>query len=220
MHTSSPPRPLTLDERRAAEAAFSGKPFDPKWSEAARAVYEGIANAMGPRAPLFEGAAPERFRSQQTAGTAQPAKPAGTDPGMPSDSQPGASSTPMMTREEAVQAGYLIDVTPIAQRVGLPVPVCFSKALWDYVITASHTLPDEQHESRVQGVLTALRLHLATIRAASPAIAFPALLPFPSEPVPQLCQFFAIAIGDLAVPSSLTILLANEVSAVIQPTGN
>jgi hypothetical protein len=204
MHPASTPRPLTLDEKKAAEAAFRGEAFDPKWSEAARAVYEGILQAMG----------------FQTEGTTQPAKPADTDPGTSSDSNPGASSTPIMTREEAVQARYLIDVTPIAQRVGLPVPVCLSKPLWDFVITASHTLPDEQHESRVRDVLIALRLRLTTIRVVSPAIEFPALLPFPPEPAPQLCPLYAIAMGDQAVPYSLTILLANEVSAIIRPTGN
>src|SRR5207302_10953009 len=115
---------------------------------------------------------------------------------------------------------YLIDVTPIAQSVGLPVPVCLSKPLWDFAITASHTLPDEEHESRVRDVLIALRLRLATIPVASPAMEFPALLPFPPEPVPQLCPLYAIAMGDAAVPYSITILLANEVSAVIRPTGN
>lgn len=39
-------RPLTYDERRAAEAAFRGAPFDPQLSESARKVYLGISSAM------------------------------------------------------------------------------------------------------------------------------------------------------------------------------
>ena len=39
-------RPLTHDERKAAEAAFKGVACDPKWSEAARKVYLGISSAM------------------------------------------------------------------------------------------------------------------------------------------------------------------------------
>ena len=39
-------RPLTHDEKKAAEAAFKGVPFDPKWSEAARKVYLGLSSAM------------------------------------------------------------------------------------------------------------------------------------------------------------------------------
>lgn len=39
-------RPLTYDEKKAADAAFKGSPCDPKWSEAARKVYVGITSAM------------------------------------------------------------------------------------------------------------------------------------------------------------------------------
>ena len=219
MSTQSTPRPLTTDEKKAAEAAFRRDPFDPKWSEAARAVYEGILQAMGARVPLFEGALAETVNSQADEHD-QPKTPTEGETGASSNPPGEGSHTPIMTREEALQTGYLIDVTPIARSVGLPVPVCLSKPLWDFVITASHTLPDEQHESRVRDVLIALRLRLATIPVASPAMEFPTLLPFPPEPVPQLCPLYAIAMGDEAVPYSIAILLANEVSAVIRPTGN
>lgn len=36
------PRALTIDERRAAEAAFRGQPLDPDWPTNALAVYFGI----------------------------------------------------------------------------------------------------------------------------------------------------------------------------------
>ena len=39
-------RPLTNDERKAAEAAFKGEPFNPKWSDAARKVYLGLSSAI------------------------------------------------------------------------------------------------------------------------------------------------------------------------------
>lgn len=39
-------RPLTHDEKKAAEAAFKGAPFDPKWSESAHKVYLGLSLAM------------------------------------------------------------------------------------------------------------------------------------------------------------------------------
>ena len=39
-------RQLTHDEKKAAEAAFKGAAFDPKWSEAARKVYLGLSAAM------------------------------------------------------------------------------------------------------------------------------------------------------------------------------
>jgi len=39
-------RPLTYDEKKAAEAAFKGSPIDPTWSESARKVYVGLSLAM------------------------------------------------------------------------------------------------------------------------------------------------------------------------------
>ena len=33
---------LTFDEKRAAEAAFRGLPFDPSWSRSAQVIYHGI----------------------------------------------------------------------------------------------------------------------------------------------------------------------------------
>ncbi len=40
------PRVLTSDQKKAAEAAFSGLPCDPKWSATARAVYDGLVTAL------------------------------------------------------------------------------------------------------------------------------------------------------------------------------
>jgi hypothetical protein len=39
-------RSLSYDEAKAAEAAFQGQPFDDAWSETARAIYDGILDAM------------------------------------------------------------------------------------------------------------------------------------------------------------------------------
>lgn len=43
------PRPLTYDEKKAAEAAFRGAQFDPTWSESALKIYEGLRLAMARR---------------------------------------------------------------------------------------------------------------------------------------------------------------------------
>lgn len=40
------PRALTHDEKKAAEAAFRGAPFNPDWSSSAAKVYAGIISAM------------------------------------------------------------------------------------------------------------------------------------------------------------------------------
>ncbi len=39
-------RSLTHDETKAADAAFRGAPFNPKWSDAARKVYLGLSTAI------------------------------------------------------------------------------------------------------------------------------------------------------------------------------
>jgi hypothetical protein len=55
-------RALTHDERKAAEAAFRGDPFNPAWSVAAAKVYAGIVTAMSDvqSAPVVEsGAGPD-----------------------------------------------------------------------------------------------------------------------------------------------------------------
>lgn len=39
-------KPLTFDEKQAAEAAFRGLPYDPAWGQAAWAVYAGILAVM------------------------------------------------------------------------------------------------------------------------------------------------------------------------------
>ena len=203
MHPASAPRPLTLDQKKAAEAAFQGLPFDPKWSAAAKAVYDGIVEAQKGQPVVPEAV------STPSDGTAQLEPEKAAEP-----------PEPIITREEAIQSGFLIDVTPIANTIGLPVPVAITKPLWDFAITASATIPDDQHEARVRDVLMALRLRLATLRVAPPGIEFPALLTFPPEPAPQLCSLYAIAHGDSTAPFSLTVLLSNEVAATIRPMNN
>ena len=42
-------RPLTNDEKKAAEAAFRGAVFNPTWSESARKIYVGVSAAMATR---------------------------------------------------------------------------------------------------------------------------------------------------------------------------
>src|SRR6185295_15730443 len=45
--TNTPaPKALSHDERKAADAAFTGRPFNETWSASARAVYDGIVKAM------------------------------------------------------------------------------------------------------------------------------------------------------------------------------
>lgn len=65
MTHSTPPRPrkLTADELKAAEAAYQGRPFNERWSEAARVVYNGMLAATRKlQAPVVEPAAGPALR--------------------------------------------------------------------------------------------------------------------------------------------------------------
>src|SRR5574341_20708 len=209
MQPDQTPRILTYDERKAADAAFAGRPFDPLWSEAARAVYDGILAARGLPEPAPTPIAPE----QPEAAASEPST--GEPPSSPLSSSERTKQTPSQTfsREEAIQAGALIDVTPIAHRMGLRLPVSFSRPLWEIGITAIQNVPEEEHERRVRDVLMAFRLKLAASRVASPLVEFPALLAFPPDPTPQACVLFAVAHQEANAPMALTFLLPGEISA-------
>jgi hypothetical protein len=207
MQPTKPPRELTHDEKRAADQAFKGLPFDSRWSPSARAIYDGIRGALGvPALPEQEPAA-------------DPSEPHAVLDPQPAETESDETAS-ILTREQAIQAGFLVDVTPTAHVVGLPVPISISKPLWVLGITASDTIPEDQREARVRDVLMALRLRLANARVAPPGIEFAALLSFPPEPTPHLLSLYAIAHGDQTTPYTLTILLANEVTAIIRPTNN
>ena len=53
MHHEPARRELTHDEKKAAEAAFTGGLFNPEWSESARKVYDGIAAVIGKASPAL-----------------------------------------------------------------------------------------------------------------------------------------------------------------------
>lgn len=228
MQSPLTPRNLTHDEKKAAEAAFRGLPFDPNWSAAARSVYEGILNTS--RGGTNAVAPSPGHESEPKETQAEPAEtvPSSSlnealpipDAGDQAASKIGASQQLVGTREEAIQAGLLIDVSPLARSLGLPLLVGVTKPLWDLVITASQAVPDEQHESRMRDLLMALRLRLATSRTTIPLIEFPALLTFPPETIPQLCVLHAVAHGDPSNVPSLTLALRDEVSLIISPLNN
>ncbi len=210
---------LTYDEKRAAEAAFRGLPCDPAWSEAARDVYAGLVKALHAHAPLdhqgevadlseetrvnHAGRALERVSETIASDITEAEIEAVPD-----------IHNPILNRDEAIEAGILIDVTPLAQELGLNLPVGISKPLWEIGITASNKLHDAQYNERLRDVLMALRLHLETNEVSSPWIKFPALLSFPPEAAPQVCSLYAVAHKDPSAPYSLTLLLPHEMSAI------
>ncbi len=218
------PRALTHDERKAADAAFAGRSFDPAWSEAARTVYEGILAAQGLPEPAPTPTAPEKTEHPEAAenqpiADAPPSHTVLSSEMTEREAEPPAAAppSPILSRAEAIQAGVLIDVTPVAHKMGIRLPVSFSRPLWEIGIAAAHNVPEAEHEGRVRDVLMAFRLRLAASRVARPLVEFPALLSFPPDPVPQSCVLFAVAHQETNAPMALTFLLPGEVSTGILP---
>lgn len=202
MNDKQTPRVLSHDERHAAEAAFAGRPLNPRWSARAKAVYEGILKSLP--APIIpeEAAAPSPVSSQPPADTQQEA-----DRAVP-------ASIPL---QQALDAGSLIDVTPTARQVGLSFSVTVTKPLWDTGIAPVHTLTNEEQSSRLRDVLMAFRLRLAAQPTNAPLIDFPALLSFPHGGVPQPVPLFALIQPDEHNKAMVTLLLPTEVATTIIP---
>lgn len=203
-------RELTYDEKKAAEAAFRGLPLNPSWSAAARDVYQGIMVALGENAPS------QPFVDESSVSTALVSSseesvttrdPAVTEPQQQAPVQ-------LLNRQEAIEAGILVDVSPIAEQVGLRLSVGISKPLWELGITASRQLADEECHTRVRDVLLALRLHVEQAEITAPWIKFPALLALPPEAQPQVCTLVAIAHKDASAPYALTVMLPEEMSGI------
>ncbi|MFM8551587.1 MAG: hypothetical protein ACKOCD_04615 [Nitrospiraceae bacterium] len=220
-------RKLTYDESKAAEAAFRGLPCDPHWSEAARAVYDGIRQAAQGRVQIAKPLPDEASVAHQTpaetdgdATTLQPPDETAYVQNQPADGEPATSPFEtglalLKSREDAIQAGLLVDLTPMAKNLGLSLPVDMTKPLWQLAITDSESIPEEQRDARVRDVLMALRLRLATTRMTIPWIEFPALLAFPPESTPQICVLHAVAHGTQSAPLSLTLALREEIAPII-----
>src|SRR5688572_26573314 len=203
-------RELTYDEKKAAEAAFRGLPLNPSWSAAARDVYEGIMVALGENAqsqPFVDESAVSAALVSSSEESVTTRNLAVTEPQQQAPVQ-------LLNRQEAIEAGILVDVSPIAEQVGLRLSVGISKPLWELGITASHQLADEECHTRVRDVLLALRLHVEQAEITAPWIKFPALLALPPEAQPQMCTLVAIAHKDSSAPYALTVMLPEEMSGI------
>ncbi len=150
MDDHQPPRTLSYDEKHAAEAAFNGRPFNPRWSARARLVYDGILNSLPASARLEEPSSTDFVT--ESASTEQPEdRPADRGDALP-------ASIPF---QKAIESGALIDVTPAAKQLGLSFSVTVTKPLWDAGIAPVQTLTSEEQAARLRDVLMAFRLRLA-----------------------------------------------------------
>jgi len=206
------PRALSHDERHAAEAAFAGRPLNPRWSARARAVYEGILKSLPtPEISDLEIVDPE-LSEEPLASIPVPTEPL-TESAQPSD----RSTRAPRPFQQAIDTGALIDVTPTAKQLGLSFSVTVTKPLWDTGIAPTNTLTEEERSGRLRDVLMALRLRLTAQPTTAPLIDFPALLAFPHGAIPQPVPLFALVQPDEQHQAMVTLLLPTEVATTIIP---
>ncbi len=221
MTNTPPPKALTHDEKKAADAAFAGRPFNEAWSASARTIYDGIVKALPQEdivipAPSDTEIPTEASSTQPEPLQAQAQVPltlehAGGQELVEQTAQPPA----IQDREAAIQAGILIDVTPTALQLGITFPVTITRPLWEVGIVTNQALSEEDQTSRLRDILMAFRLRLAGLTTVSPLIDFPVLLALPPSHVPQPVPLFALIQADPTHQANVTLLLPNEVSLSI-----
>ena len=219
MTNTPPPKALTHDEKKAADAAFSGRSFNAAWSASARAVYDGIMKAL-PHTDI-EISTPSNVEELAETPSAQ------SEPLQPQEPlalehvggqelvQGTVIPAAIRNREAAIQAGTLIDVTPTALQLGITFPVMITRPLWEVGIVTNQSLPEEDQTSRLRDILMAFRLRLASLTTVSPLLDFPVLLALPPSRVPQPVPLFALIQPDPTHQANVTLLLPNEVSLSI-----
>lgn len=206
--TNTPsPKALTYDEKKAADAAFTGRPFNEAWSASARAIYDGIVKAL-PHTDL-EVPAPSDVEELTEAPLAL------EHAGGQELLDETVARQAIRDREAAIQAGVLIDVTPTALELGITFPVTITRPLWEAGIVTNQALPEKDQTSRLRDILMAFRLRLASLTTVSPLLDFPVLLALPPSQVPQPVPLFALIQADPTHQANVTLLLPNEVSLSI-----
>jgi hypothetical protein len=214
MHDHQTPRALSHDEKQAAEAAFAGLPFNPKWSARARTVYDGIVKLLPAPPVVQEEEGLQEPTSQATESATSPPLGQADQSNTEHNKQSVPAKIPL---SQAIETGALIDVTSTAKELGLLFPVTVTKPLWDVSIAPTKTMTQDEQSARLRDVLMAFRLRLATQPSISPLIDFPALLAFPPGSVPQTIPLFALIQPDEEQKAMVTLLLPNEVAATIIP---
>ena len=211
MQNKENPRALSHDERHAAEAAFAGRPLNPRWSARAKAVYEGIQKSL-PTQEISDSIVDSALSEEPLASMPVPTEPR-AESAQPSD----RSTQAPIPFQQAIDTGALIDVTPTAKQLGLSFSVTVTKPLWDTGIAPTNTLTEEERSGRLRDVLMALRLRLTAQPTTAPLIDFPALLAFPHGAIPQPVPLFALVQPDEQHQAMVTLLLPTEVATTIIP---
>ena len=212
MDNNENPRALSHDERHAAEAAFAGRPLNPRWSARARAVYEGILKSLPTPKISDLGIVGQEMPEEPLAPISAPIE------SVAEPEQPPDRATPApIPFQQAIETGALIDVTPTAKQLGLSFSVTVTKPLWDTGIAPGKTLTEDERSARLRDVLMAFRLRLTAQPTTAPLIDFPALLAFPHGAVPQPVPLFALVQPDEQNKAMVTLLLPTEVASTTIP---
>ena len=212
MENRENPRALSHDERHAAEAAFAGRPLNPRWSARARAVYEGILRSLPTPKTSDLDIVSQEMPEEPLAPMSVPIKPVEE-----SEQPPNPAAPAPIPFQQAIESGALIDVTPTAKQLGLSFSVTVTKPLWDTGIAPGKTLTEDERSARLRDVLMAFRLRLTAQPTTAPLIDFPALLAFPHGAVPQPVPLFALVQPDEQNQAMVTLLLPTEVATTTIP---
>ena len=219
MEENPTPKSLSHDEKKAADAAFAGHPFNEAWSASARAVYNGIIKAMPHIDVAISTPSIVEESAESPSAQSKPLHPQELFAQEQLSGQELVEGTAMppaiRDREAAIQAGILIDVTPTALQLGISFPVTITRPLWEVGIVTNQSLPEEDRTSRLRDILMAFRLRLASLTTVSPLLDFPVLLALPPSRVPQPVPLFALIQADPTHQANVTLLLPNEVSLSI-----
>jgi hypothetical protein len=222
------PRILSFDEKLAAEAAFAGRPFNPKWSAAARTVYQGIRQALSADAETLDPASV--LGPEQVADATAEAPAIGADLSLlvsrqddrhPLDPLPAESQSEQdeyhvaLPHEQVLHVGEWIEITSMVRNLGVPFTVGMTQPAWETMVTASASVPESEHAGRVRDILLALRLRLMSAPANKSVIDVPALLTFPPDTVPRPRLLLAAFHQSPNAATFITLLLPRELSALL-----
>ena len=202
-------RPLTHDEKKAAEAAYRGRAFDASWSQSARAVYDGILKARGHAVDAFDSG---RVNQETAKGAESPETLFAETMG---------SARHVHSRQEAIEAGLLVDVTKKAKRIGFKVAVGITKFLWDRTITKSLDLDPHAWDLRVRDLLLAVRLRVAGQGTSGPWVEVPVVFPSTQgEEPPHAFSIYALFHKDPVAEHCLTLIHPHELSSIMRPSSS
>ena len=215
------PRALSHDEKKAAEAAYKGKPFQPLWSQSARLVYEGVLKARGISLDSIESLGENSELVENQIVGAELFEEAFNQGLSPKESIavreliPDSITRQIILREKAIESGFLIDVSQKAKGVGFDLVVGITKSLWSQSIAESTETPTSEGENRVRDMLLAVRLRLASLDIPSPWVEVPVL--FPSQQggsTPKIFPIYALFHKDPVVDECLTLIHPKELSSI------